>query len=229
MRKLTILLVFIAMSTCLVSCASPDDTLGDGTVAIVNSSTSEETVYEGQFCGGVVIASMRVATVSHCIDQRSVDTIKVAYGAKNVCGGGWKFVKVEQIEVVNGVALLDLAGPIPRPAEVAGLREDLDMTAFGWGRYDRGSEYACELKSIQLAAVVDDECLSLKYSDSVAPLFCARPAAASRANTCTGDSGGPVFQHQGRRVVVGLVEGGIGCGSSDDGVYVRISDALGSD
>lgn len=55
-------------------------------------------------------------------------------------------------------------------------------------------------------------------------MFCAVPAAPGGADTCTGDSGGPVLWAEGgdAPALVGLVSWGRGCGGPA-GVYTRLS------
>lgn len=189
-----------------------------GLVAIVNASTTPDRVYEGQFCGGVAVGSTMVATAAHCVANRSVETLAVASGGTDVCEPVWKIVSVTEVTIDRSVAMVHLEEAVDgRPAPVAALDTNAGLTARGWGRDSASGTYPCAAKTIPLAFRRLEHCISAEERQ-LTGVFCAVPA--HRDNTCSGDSGGPVYQTQnGLDVVVGLVEGGVGCGPHDDGLY----------
>lgn len=208
----------------IVGCAARPEARADsepptvGLVAIVNASTTPDRVYEGQFCGGVAVGPRMVATAAHCVTNRSVGTLAVASGGTDVCEPVWKITPVTEVRVDGSVALVHLGEVVDvPPATVAALDTSAGLTAWGWGRDSVSGTYPCAAKTISLAFRSFDQCDSAKQRQ-LTGVFCAVPSAHD--NTCSGDSGGPVYQSQnGGDVVVGLVEGGTGCGPHDDGLY----------
>lgn len=58
-----------------------------GVVAIIDSSTAVDDIFNGQFCGGVIVRPDAVLTAAHCLGARAATAIDVVVGANNLCRG----------------------------------------------------------------------------------------------------------------------------------------------
>ncbi|MEV0186650.1 trypsin-like serine protease [Streptomyces sp. NPDC050625] len=100
-------------------------------------------------------------------------------------------------------------------------------TAFGWGRDGYGGVAPCRRTSVPLRFVAQQYCSAAQRSLGLTPYpegqLCAVPDADAKRNTCTGDSGSPVFDTDACGTVVGLVSWGPSCRTDDVGVYVRVA------
>jgi secreted trypsin-like serine protease len=152
----------------------------------------------------------------------------------------------------NDIAMLKLAGPPPtegpalRPialvaprSPAAMLAEGTPLRVTGWGMtkpMDPGARLiardgtpnfnTAELKTIDVQVRPFALCQSLPTNTGVDPakVICAGSLVAGR-DACMGDSGGPLtLGLEGRRVLVGVVSFGDGCGLPQyPGVYTRVS------
>lgn len=125
------------------------------------------------------------------------------------------------------------------PYEVPGfkpVRAGTGIQVLGWGytntvtrgeRHEwthQGPQFAeARLRIADMQAIDTTACSKIKSYDNITKLICATtPEDRTKpGNTfsCRGDSGGPVIQQTGGRVVqVGLVKGGVGCGAEENGV-----------
>lgn len=112
------------------------------------------------------------------------------------------------VRVVEAIALLSIEVFIVPTAQVGAVDEAAPLTARGWGRLSEDGGYPCAARSTALEFVPPTSCASLAERPEL--FFCARPKQGE--NTCSGDSGGPAYQRTGESfVVVGLVDGGLGC------------------
>lgn len=198
-----------------------------GLVAVLNGSATPETLYESQFCAGAAVAPKKVLTVAHCVAERGADRLAIAFGGTDLCHpGAMEVTPVTEIRLVAGrpdLVELVLEGTVPGPLSVLGHSFDGEqLSAFGWGRLTQFGMPPCTVKAIRLESVPVDNCRShrMRPTEVSGPTFCAQPSSGSALNTCTGDSGGPVYAGDG--AVVGFVLGGVGCGSQDDGLYALV-------
>ena len=125
------------------------------------------------------------------------------------------------------------------PYEVPGfkpVRAGTGIQVLGWGytntvtRSERhewthqGPQFAeARLRIADMQAIDTTACSKVKSYDNITKLICAATpedrAKPGNSFSCRGDSGGPVIQQIGGRVVqVGLVKGGVGCGAEENGV-----------
>lgn len=146
----------------------------------------------------------------------------------------------------NDIALLRIAPkrssvaqiPIRLPHEVPGfpgMTVGSRIRVLGWGfmgevgRNERheltrsGPQFAAPVLQIgDLEAFDEARCRKIAGYTNIYKTICAVTwAGRSRLGTsfsCRGDSGGPVIrEHAGRKVLVGLVSGGVGCGAIENG------------
>jgi secreted trypsin-like serine protease len=213
-----------------------------GVAALVDASAPETDPFNGQFCGGVVVADRRILTAAHCMANRTGAGTDVIVGADNLCreraidGVRAHVIAVRKDERWDPAsARYDLAwltvdrdvGPgVPAATPTAGSG---DATALGWGAPQAMANAPCRLAATTVRIREQDLCPSLVGSSERAfdpsSMLCAVPTAPYE-DTCGGDSGGPLFLGQLPTLegLAGIVSWGRGCGQGFAGVYARLAD-----
>jgi trypsin len=217
-----------------------------GVVALVQASAPADDIFNGQFCGGVVVAVDRVATAAHCLAGVALDRVDVVVHADNLCRGrpvdGLR-VRPEAIlihprhDAARGT--FDIAMVALPSGTTDGWRSSAPpdsigagslVTAVGWGRASMGGVPSCRLARVPLRTVDKGSCAEEVGADGqrtydAVSMICARPVSTGAADTCTGDSGGPVFvgDDLDRAPALALVSWGRGCGSGVPGTYAPIA------
>ena len=208
-----------------------------GVVALINRGTSSD-LYQGQFCGGVVVAERSILTAAHCVTGRLAGDIAVLLGGFNLCRGRdiqGTLLTVESIKLdprfddsnhtfdTATLILSESTGTVARRVAVPPV-EGL-ATAYGWGSGVSGAS-SCTLQRVSLWIPPQSDCAALFAGSARAfdpsSMICA--SGVPGADTCQGDSGGPVVEglDQSRdAAVVGVISWGLGCAGS--GVYSRPS------
>ncbi|MCS0637614.1 serine protease [Streptomyces sp. LP05-1] len=205
----------------------------------------------GQFCGGVVVAPTKVATVAHCLSAEVLGTgtgrpadLKVVAGRTRLSGAGgqevpvagsWVNPEYDPVTNAGDLAVLTLASPLPQSyvLPLAGrgdpaYRPGTAAAVYGWGDTTGFGTYAYGLRSARVRVLPDETCARAYVSgegglyDPVTMLCAGEPEGGRDA--CQGDSGGPLVA-QGK--LIGLVSWGNGCGEpGSPGVYTRVAAAL---
>ena len=192
-------------------------------VAVIGSNAPASDLSASSFCAGVLTAADIVTTAAHCVADHDPERIDVQVSADNLCSGagiGGQRLHVTEVRVdpVLDLAELELEGPAEAtPARAADGREASSLTAWGWGTGSIGGASPCEAAPKRLVVAEQSACEpadAARYGD----YLCALPLDGG-ANTCAGDSGGPVLDRKGRLVAITVA--GVGCGPDDAGIYLR--------
>lgn len=238
MRRLTALLALPV----LAFTAAPAAAVVGGTAAPAGAYGFTASLQDASgfaFCGGSVIAPGWVLTAAHCVPDGDATGLSVVVGTVDNSDGSGQRLPVSQVLVhprydaaasTFDAALLRLSGTTSvAPIALATAADDAleadgtTVKVTGWGDQTPiaggGLLTTNRLREVDLQVVGDDSC-----DVDAATGVCA---AALLKDSCQGDSGGPLFATTGgRRVQIGIVSYGLGCGvPTFPGVYSEVNNA----
>jgi secreted trypsin-like serine protease len=217
-------------------------------VASLGDSRYGGTAYQRHFCGASLIDSDSVLTAAHCVQGTPKWPLRVVVGrtvlsdhgsqtrrvSRKVIHPGFDGVRDVKYDAavltlnspVQGVPAIGLAGPAQDALEKPGSL----ATVAGWGntikqppRGDNGSNYPDRMRAARVPIVSDARARDVYGSSFVGALMVG--AGKEGKDTCSGDSGGPMFAVQaGKRYQIGITSFGEGCATQKyPGVYTEVN------
>lgn len=211
-------------------------------VALVISDASSD--FDGQFCGGSILAPTWVITAAHCLDIEglSESNLTVVAGTSSLSSESLTGIEVDEFilhpdwasdevshEYANDLALISLKTPISMVRNVTAAialptarpKSNSSALISGWGVTNNGFS-AHKLQKAQVRIVSDSVCSQI-YNSAVyefvddhkpAIMVCASGNNFS-SDTCYGDSGGPLaIRVSNRWELHGITSFGVECAVS---------------
>jgi secreted trypsin-like serine protease len=219
----------------LAIASTPPPPIVNGTEVAAGDWQSVALVWNGrdEWCTGVLVAPRVVLTAGHCIRGAT----HVSFGTDAQEGHRYavdskeahpKWARTYDV----GVLVLDSApGLDVVTVSTAQLEDGVPGIIVGWGLTDERAREETDFLQEATVAIWDHDCSERGWDCNPAVQPGGELVAGGASDTCTGDSGGPIFQNtrQGT-VLIGIVSRGVHpskhmCG--DGGIYVR-SDAIAS-
>jgi len=203
-----------------------------------------------QFCGGSLIDEDHILTAAHCVAHLStndVQHLRVRLGDHNIkinSEAAHISMRVKRVirhvgfsssTLHNDIAILTLAESVKYTDNIqpiclaVGQNQYVGsrVTVAGWGTLSEGGSQPATLMKVDVEVWNNERC-DRSYGSSAPGGIMKHMLCASLPfqDSCSGDSGGPLFRCPpgGQCTQVGIVSWGIGCAKEKyPGVYTRVT------